>query len=93
MDPPRGRLPAWTRLLPHQLKPFGYRSYHVGKWHVAGAPKPVADGGFDHSYWFEDWDRYFSPVKHYGDDVQAPPVKPTAVTTQRRLLPTAPSAS
>jgi len=76
MDPPRGRLPAWTRLLPHHLKPLGYRSYHVGKWHVTGAPKPVADGGFDHSYWFEDWDRYFSPVKHYEDDVQAPPVKP-----------------
>jgi arylsulfatase len=76
MDPPRGRLPAWTRLLPQHLKPLGYRTYHVGKWHVLGAPKPVADGGFDHSYWFEDWDRYFSPVKHYQDDVQAPPVKP-----------------
>ena len=76
MDPPQGRLPAWTRLLPRYLNPMGYRSYHVGKWHVTGAPKPVADGGFDHSYWFEDWDRYFSPVKHYQDDVQAPPVKP-----------------
>ena len=76
MDPPRGRLPSWTRLLPHHLKPLDYRCYHVGKWHVLGAPKPVADGGFDHSYWFEDWDRYFSPVKHYEDDVQAPPVKP-----------------
>lgn len=76
MDPPRGRLPAWARLLPHHLKPLGYRSYHAGKWHVMGAPKPVADGGFDHSYWFQDWDRYFSPVQHYEDDVQAPPVKP-----------------
>ena len=76
MDPPQGRLPAWTRLLPHHLKPLGYRSYHVGKWHVNGAPLPVADGGFDHSYWFQDWDRYFSPVEHYEDDVQAPPVKP-----------------
>ncbi|MFA7002985.1 MAG: arylsulfatase [Verrucomicrobiia bacterium] len=76
MDPPRGRLPAWARLLPHCLKPLGYRSYHAGKWHVLGAPKPVADGGFDHSYWFQDWDRYFSPVQHWVDDVQAPPVKP-----------------
>jgi len=76
MDPPQGRLPSWTRLLPHHLKPLGYRSYHVGKWHVMGAPKPVADGGFDHSYWFQDWDRYFSPVLHYEDDVQAPPVQP-----------------
>jgi arylsulfatase len=76
MDPPRGRLPAWARLLPHHLKPLGYRSCHAGKWHVMGAPKPVADGGFDHSYWFQDWDRYFSPVEHWVDDVQAPPVKP-----------------
>jgi len=76
MDPPRGRLAAWARLLPHRLKPLGYRSYHAGKWHVLGAPKPVADGGFDHSYWFQDWDRYFSPVQHWEDDVQAPPVKP-----------------
>lgn len=76
MDPPRGRLPEWTRLLPHHLKNLGYRSYHAGKWHVTGAPKPVADGGFDHSYWFQDWDRYFSPVQHWEDDVQAPPVKP-----------------
>jgi arylsulfatase len=76
MDPPRGRLPAWARLLPHRLKPLGYRSYHAGKWHVTGAPKPCADGGFDHSYWFQDWDRYFSPVEHWVDDVQAPPVKP-----------------
>ena len=76
MDPPRGRLPAWTRLLPQRLKPAGYRSYHVGKWHVAGAPRPVADGGFDRSYWFEDWDRYFSPTKHWEDDALAPPVKP-----------------
>jgi len=76
MDPPRGRLPPWTRLLPHYLKPLGYRCYHSGKWHVTGAPKPVADGGFDRSYWFEDWDRYFSPAAHFEDDRLAPPVKP-----------------
>src|SRR6266705_6662335 len=34
MDPPHGRLPEWARLLPHYLKPLGYRSYHSGKWHV-----------------------------------------------------------
>ena len=76
MDPPRGRLPAWASLLPHHLRPLGYRCYHVGKWHVTGAPKPVADGGFDRSYWFEDWDRYFSPAEHFEDDVQLPPVSP-----------------
>ena len=76
MDPPKGRLPAFARVLPHYLKPLGYRSYHSGKWHVLGAPKPVADGGFDRSYWFEDWDHYFSPTRHFLDDVEAPPVKP-----------------
>lgn len=50
MDPPQGRLPAWTRLAPHYLKPLGYRSYHSGKWHVMGAPDAVKDGGFDRSY-------------------------------------------
>ena len=76
MDPPKGRLPAWARLLPHYLKPRGYRCYHTGKWHVHGAPKPVADGGFDRSYWFEDWDRYFSPTKHFLDDQPAAAVRP-----------------
>ncbi len=76
MDPPRGRLPGWASLVPHHLRPLGYRCYHVGKWHVTGAPKPVADGGFDRSYWFQDWDRYFSPSKHFADDVQLPPVSP-----------------
>jgi len=76
MDPPKGRLPSWARVLPHYLKPLGYRCYHTGKWHLLGAPKPVADGGFDRSYWFEDWDRYFSPAAHYEDDRLLPPVKP-----------------
>ncbi len=76
MDPPKGPLPPWTRVLPHYLKPLGYRCYHSGKWHLMGAPKPVADGGFDRSYLFEDWDRYFSPSRHFEDDVKLPPVKP-----------------
>jgi arylsulfatase len=76
MDPPHDRLPDWTSLLPQLLQPLGYRSYHVGKWHVTGAPRPVADGGFDRSYWFEDWDRYFSPASHFENDVQLPRVQP-----------------
>lgn len=75
MDPPRGRLPQGTRLLPHYLQPLGYRAYHVGKWHVGGAPQPVADGGFDRSYRFEDWDRYFTPAKHFEHDRKLPPVQ------------------
>lgn len=74
MDPPRGRIPTWTRLLPQYLKPLGYRSYHSGKWHVNGAPQPLADGGFDRSYRLEDHDRNFNPSNHWLDDVRLPPV-------------------
>jgi arylsulfatase len=62
-DPPQGRLPAWAKVLPQYLKQAGYRSYHSGKWHVPGAPKPVADGGFDHSYFTDGWDQHFSSDK------------------------------
>ena len=73
-DPRKGLFPVWTRTLPHWLKPLGYRSYHSGKWHVNGAPKPVADGGFDRSYDLEDHDRHFGPKRHLEDDVPLPPV-------------------
>jgi len=76
MDPPKGRLPAWCRLAPHYLKPLGYRCYHSGKWHIHGAPKPVADGGFDRSYHLADQDRFFSPRRHWEDDRPLPPVSP-----------------
>ncbi len=74
MDPPRGRLPEWTRMLPQYLKPLGYRSYHSGKWHVNGAPRPLANGGFDRSYRLEDHDHNFYPSNHWLDDVRLPPV-------------------
>lgn len=74
MDPPRGRLPEWARLLPHYLKPLGYRSYHSGKWHVNGAPRSLADGGFDRSYRLEDHDRNFYPTNVWLDDVRLPPM-------------------
>jgi len=76
MDPPRGPLPQWARVMPHYLKPAGYRCYHSGKWHVRGAPKPCADGGFDHSYKLDDHDRHFYPRTHQEDDKPLPPVKP-----------------
>jgi arylsulfatase len=76
MDPPKGRLPAWARTLPQWLRPLGYRSYHSGKWHVNGAPGPVADGGFDRSYALDDHDRNFNPQRIRVDDVKAPPVAP-----------------
>ena len=74
MDPPRGRLPVWTRVIPHYLKPLGYRCYQSGKWHLRGAPKAIADGGFDRSYILHDHDRFFSPKKHEMDDKDLPPV-------------------
>jgi len=75
MDPPQGLLPAWTRVIPHYLKPLGYRCYHSGKWHLMGAPKGVADGGFDHSYILNDHNRFFAPQNHELDDRKLPPVK------------------
>jgi arylsulfatase len=74
MDPPRGRLPVWTRVIPHYLKPQGYRCYHSGKWHLRGAPKAIADGDFDHSYILHDHDRFFNPKRHELDDERLPPV-------------------
>lgn len=71
-DPARQR-PPWAALLPQLLRPAGYRSYHVGKWHVDGKVLPA---GFDRSYWFEDWNRYFTPKAHYLDDQRLPPVRP-----------------
>jgi arylsulfatase len=75
MDPPQGRLPSWTRTLPQRLEPIGYRSYQSGKWHVMGAPRPNADGGFDHSYDLEDHDRNFNPQRIIEDDRPLPPVE------------------
>ncbi|MFW6162145.1 MAG: arylsulfatase [Planctomycetota bacterium] len=76
MDPPKGRLPAWSRCAPRYLKPLGYRCYHSGKWHIRAAPKPCRDGGFDHSYLIGDHDRFFYPKRHLEDDKPLPPVKP-----------------
>ncbi len=76
MDPPKGRLPRWTRVLPHYLKPIGYRCYQSGKWHLNGAPKVVTDGGFDRSYKIDDHDRFFSPRQHTQDDKAMAPVTP-----------------
>ncbi len=77
MDPVKrgARLPDWAPTLPHHLKPLGYRCYHAGKWHVNGAPKVVADGGFDRSYHLQDHDRNFNPQRHEIDDEPQPPVE------------------
>ena len=74
MDPVRRPLPEWTRVAPHYLKPLGYRCYHSGKWHLRNAPKPVADGGFHHSYVLHDHDRFFCPKSHALDDRKLAPI-------------------
>lgn len=74
--------PGWhegMRMLPHYLRPLGYRSYHSGKWHVFGKQakltSPIQHGGFDHSFWTRDHDRFFSPRGLMLDDEPLPPVE------------------
>lgn len=64
--------PDWAVLLPKQLKPAGYRSYHTGKWHIDGMP---VENGFDRSYYLRDQGRFFHPTKHWRDDVPLPAVE------------------
>lgn len=65
-----GNIPAWTRFLPQQLKPLGYRSYHSGKWHIRFMP--VGGAGFDHSYTEIDQNRFFTPQSRLLDDERLP---------------------
>ncbi len=68
----RGRRPEWAPLIPRLLKPFGYHSYHSGKWHIDGMP---CAQGFDRSYYLRDQQRFFSPRVHFLDDRKLAPVK------------------
>lgn len=70
---PAGKRPGWAVLLPSLLESAGYRSYHSGKWHIDD--KPVSSG-FHRSYWLNDYDRFFTPKKHFLDDKPLPPVTP-----------------
>ncbi|MCC9601773.1 sulfatase-like hydrolase/transferase [Stieleria sp. JC731] len=54
----KGTRPDWAQLLPTMLAPYGYKSYHTGKWHIDGAP---LDNGFDKSS-LNQVGRYFSPL-------------------------------
>ena len=70
--PRKGKRPSWASLAPALLKSAGYRSYHIGKWHIDGMP--VASG-FDRSYYLQDQSRFFNPETHHLDDTLLPPVK------------------
>ncbi len=63
--------PDWAILLPNYLKAANYRSYHSGKWHIDGMP---LENGFDHSYYLNDQERFFSPGEHYEDDEKLPSI-------------------
>jgi len=71
-----GNRPRWAPLLPEMLKPYGYSSYHSGKWHIDGRP---TDAGFERSWGGEkagcDWDRFFNSGTWKEDEFTAP-VKP-----------------
>ncbi|HUG66660.1 MAG TPA: arylsulfatase [Pirellulaceae bacterium] len=69
----QGVRPDWARLLPEMLKPWGYRSYHTGKWHIDGMP---LENGFDRSYYLKDQGRFFNPKVLWEDDKKLPPVEP-----------------
>lgn len=68
----RGVRPDWAPLLSDLLKPYGYRAYHSGKWHIDGMP---IENGFDRSYYLRDQGRFFSPKVHYEDDLKLPAVE------------------
>ena len=47
-------LPPSEIILPELLKPQGYHSVHIGKWHLGGAEKfQPHNQGFDESLWLE----------------------------------------
>jgi len=73
-------VPTDEPLLPRVLKNAGYRTAHIGKWHISfvgrkGEPTP-ADYGYDHtlllqgrrngSYWNTNWTRDGQPVSTKG---------------------------
>jgi arylsulfatase len=74
-DPPKGSHPAWASILPDYLKPKGYSCFHSGKWHIPGAPQPLKNGHFDHSYTLDDHDRNFYPKQARLDDQKIPAVE------------------
>ena len=62
-----GRLAPQVKLLPELLKPAGYHSTLVGKWHLGyAAPDTPLDRGFDsfHGFLGDMMDDYLTHVRH-----------------------------
>jgi len=68
-----GNIPAWTTFTPKHMKPYGYRAYHSGKWHIRF--RPLATTGFDRSYTLLDQNRFFTPTGHLLNDERLPSPK------------------
>ena len=80
----RGTTPDQGRFISELLQPAGYRTYHVGKWHLhnRAAPKPPADKyaassyndswplgrGFQHSYCVKSQNNFFNPNQIFDED-------------------------
>jgi arylsulfatase len=74
VDGEKAAFPKWGYLLPHHLKQAGYRSYHSGKWHVTNVNRQIEEGGgFDRSYYINDYDNHFAAKNHFLDDNKLPP--------------------
>lgn len=62
----QGGRPTWARLLPDFLKPYDYRCYHSGKWHIDGK---VLAGGFDRSLNINSPGNFFTARGSFLNDV------------------------
>ena len=67
-----GIIPPTCRMIPEVLAPVGYRSYHVGKWHLDSGRGPnetwPLGRGFDRSYFLVTQNNYFSPRLVYDEN-------------------------
>lgn len=58
-------LPLEEKTIASALKDAGYRTYHVGKWHLGAEPYSPENHGFDLNIagcrWGHPWHGYFSP--------------------------------
>lgn len=70
-----GNIPLSCRMIPELLRSAGYRSYHVGKWHLNGGAKQPnhtwpRGRGFEHSYFLLGHDNYFFPKLIHDDSTR-----------------------
>lgn len=70
-----GHTPDQGKFVSEALNEAGYRSYHVGKWHmdsnlIKGPPNPThpLQRGFAHSYWILTQHNFFNPWRLQDDE-------------------------